>query len=301
MSFQRPTTEGNLAERALYNASPRERRMSVVSEFVTIYGEAPSGAHEAEPRWTIWRETKDASGRITVDFAQDGRNDLYWIYNSVAFNPVADASGRPYYIELDNNIVLDGMVAGLPVANITVLDVDDATHALSLVFDPFNKFTIMGSVLVLTDTVFLVDIAYPIKIRATDPDGNQYDQTFAIYVQDTLPPVAGDFVGEFNLFDEESTVGASTSVQLLEYTVPVSRALRLRLVEVFGMNKGNYWITINGDIQARKETYYTRFETSFNFDNYELKSGDVLRVHAENKGTNTAYFNARIRGYQYAI
>jgi len=188
MSFQKPTTDNNLAERSLYMNSPRERRMNVVSEYVTIYGEAPSGAHEAEPKWTIWRETKDESGRITVDYAQDGSNNLYWIYNSVAFNPVPDNSGKPYYIELDNNIVYDGMVAGLPVANISVYDVDDLTHTLSIVFDPFSKFTISGNTLFLQDSVQLIDIAYPLKIRATDPDGNQYEQVFAIYVQDPLAP-----------------------------------------------------------------------------------------------------------------
>jgi hypothetical protein len=96
----------------------------------------------------------------------------------------------------------------------------------------------VGNVLVLTDTVQLIDIAYPLRLRATDDEGNSYDQVFAIYVQDTTPPVAGDFVGELNLFEEDATVAASNTVTLIDYTLPANRELRFRIAEAFGDNIG---------------------------------------------------------------
>ena len=301
MAKQNPSESNNLAEWQLLQASPRERQMSVESEYVTIYGEAPSGAHVAEPRWIIWRETKDASGRIEVDYAQDGANNLYWIYNSVAFDPVVDTSGNPYFIELDNNIVFDGMGAGLPVANISVLDFDDVTHTITVVNDPSNKFTVVGNVLVLTDSVQLIDIAYPLKLRATDDDSNSYDQVFAIYVQDPIPPVAGDFVGELNLFEEDLAVAPTAEVDLIDYTVPVDRGLRLRLAECFGCNMGMFEVLIDGVRVGRKGTYYTYYETGFDFENFEIEAGQNIKIKATNRGPTTSEFNTRLRGYQYAV
>jgi len=298
---QNPTAQNNLTQWSLYQNSPRERRMNIVSEYETIFGEAPSGAHEAEPLWIIWRELKDENGRITREYAQDGANTLYWIYNTIAFLPVPDASGTPYSIELDNNIVYDGMGAGLPVANITVLDVDDVFHTITIVNDPFSKFTIIGNVLYLDDSVQLVDIAYPLKLRATDDDDNSFDQVFAIYVLDPVPPPASEFIGELNLFDEDNAVAAASTVDIIDYTVPPSRKVRMRLVDVFGRHKGNYTIVIDGDLVARKETYYTYYETSFDFENFILDEGQNIKVSVENKGPSTTYFNARLRGYQYAI
>lgn len=298
---QNPTDQQNLAQWSLYQTAPRERRMNVVSEFETIYGEAPSGAHEAEPRWVIWRELKDENGRITREYAQDGINTLLWIYNEIAFEPVPDASGIPYNIQLDNNIVYDGMVAGLPIANITVSDVDDVSHLITVAYDPYNKFNVVGNTLLLADSVQLTDIAYPLKLRAQDDEGNTYDQIFAIYVQDPTPPPASEFIGELNLFEEEATVAASNTVTLIDYTLPANRELRFRVAEVFGKNIGAFEIQIDGERVAYKETYYTYYETEFSFENFEVAEGQNIKILATNRGTNTAYFNARIRGYQYAI
>ena len=298
---QNPSDQQNLAQWQLYQTAPRERRMNVVSEFETIFGEAPSGSHEAEPRWVIWRETKDENGRITRDYAQEGANNLLWIYNEVAFAPVPDASGIPYSIELDNDCVFDGMVAGLPVANITVADVDDVSHNITITYDPFNKFNVVGNTLLLADSVQLADIAYPLKLRAQDDDGNTFDQIFAIYVKDPTPPPASEFIGELNLFEEDMMVAAGNTVTLIDYTLPVGRELRFRIAEVFGDNIGAFEIQIDGVRVGFKKTYYTYYETNFPFENFEVNTGQNIKILATNRGSNAAYFNARIRGYQYAV
>lgn len=299
MSTQRPTSENSLYEWQLYNKKPRERRNLVVSEFETIYGEAPSGSHESEERWQIWREITDENGRTQIEYAEEGSNSLRWIYASIVFIPQPNGP-FPYFIELDNYIVYDGMVAGLPVANITVYDADSTAHNIEIIDDPADKFQVSGSTLFLKNSVQLLDVAYPLKLRATDGEGNQYTQPIAIYVQDPTPPVAGDFVGELNVYEEESVTIALDST-LIDYTVPASRKVRMRNVECFGMNKGGFTIEINGSVVGRKETYYTKYETEFDFENYLLDSGDNIKVIADNKGVNTGLFNARLRGYQYAI
>lgn len=297
---QNPTDQQNLYQWDLYKTGPRERQMNVVSEDVTIYGEAPSGSHVAEPRWIIWRETKDDTGRITIDYAQDGTNTLYWIYNEIAFDPVPDFSGKPYHIQLDNNIVYDGMGAGLPVANIAVFDIDDTFHTITVSFDPFNKFQISGNVLLLQDSVQLIDIAYPLKLKAQDDDGNIYEEVFAIYVQDMPPVTPENFLGELNEYQEDTIVASGTTT-VIDYNVPIDRELRMRIVDCFGKNVGSYEILLDDERIGYKETYWTRYETEFNFDNFEIPAGSNIKVKVTNKGHHTGLFNARLRGYQYAI
>lgn len=296
---QRPTTEGSTSEWTNYQNRPKERRVLIVTEFETMYGEAPSGAHESEKRWIIWKEVTDESGRVTREYAQNGANDLRWIHATISFGPQPNGV-FPYFIELDNYSVFDGMVAGLPVANVTVYDADSAFHNITVYDDPYDKFLMSGNVLVLKNSVQLLDIAYPLKLKATDPEGNTYVQPITIRVLDPAPPTAGDFIGELNVFEEDS-ISPALDTDIISYTIPANRSVRMRKIEVFGMNKGNFIVRLNGDILARKETYYTRYETEFDFENYTLIEGDVLTVEATNKGLNTALFNARLRGYQYAV
>lgn len=301
MTKQNPTDQQNLSQWELYKAAPRERRMNVVSEFETIYGEAPSGAHEAEPRWVIWKETKDESGRITLDYAQEGRNDLIWLYNESAFDPIPNPDGTPYAIQLDNNIVYDGMGAPLPVANITVLDIDDVTHTIQIIQDPFDKFQILGNVLALKNSVQLIDVAYPLKLRAIDDEGKSFDQWFAIYVQEMPPGTPASFTGELNVYAENNIVTGDT-VTLIDYDVPSDRGLRLRMIEGFGKNLGGFEILIDDVRVAYKETYYTHYHTEFDFENFELEPDQNIKVKVTNRNNfNTALFNARLRGYQYVV
>ena len=297
---QNPTSSNNLTQWKLLQTLPRERMVSIVSESVTIYGEAPSGAHVAEPRWIIWKETKDSDGRITREYAQDGINTLYWIYNSIAFDPIPDPSGVPYVISLDNTNVVDGMGAGLPVANIAVSDVDGGPYTLTLVSDVGNKFQIIGSVLSLTATVDIADIAYPIKIKAVDSEGNEFYQVFAIYVVLAAPPTV-EFVGELSDFQEATVLQGANDV-VFTYTVPAARAVRLSSIDCFGVNQATFVVKVDATTIASKGTpAFIRFETEFDFDDYVVTAGEVITVTIENKGDSDGVFNARLTGYQYSV
>jgi hypothetical protein len=297
---QRPVTgENNLFEWSQYNQAPKERRNNIVSETVTIYGEAPSGAHEAEARWIIWKETREDNGQILREYAQDGRNDLIWIYNSIAFDPAPDLSGTPYAILLDNDIVYDGMGAGLPVANITVLDIDDTFHTLEIIYDPEDKFILSGNVLLLKNPVQLIDIAYPLKLRAIDDDGNIYEQMHAIYVNEIPGPGPTIEPGEKNFFDENLALASGAVDAIIDYTVPAGFGFRIRNIHCFGTNRGRYYVEINGFKEAEKRTYYTYYDTSFDFENIEVSEGQTIKIYAENVGSNTGCFNANLRGFLY--
>jgi hypothetical protein len=251
--------------------------------------------------WIIWRETIDPEGRVTREYAQGGRNDLVWIYASDAFDPQPIDDHTPYQIILDNNQVFDGMVAGLPVANIAVLDPDHVTgdQTITVISDPSNKFTVVGTTLILTDTVDIADIAYSLTLNTVDPDGNSYQQIFAIYISDPLAP-APEFTGRINIFNEEDILSLDTEV-VLSYTVPSDRAVRLSTLEGFGETLGNFSVKVDGIIIARKKNTWGQYEVDFPFDEYVINPDEVLTVEVTNLKTATCPFNVRLLGYQYAV
>jgi hypothetical protein len=296
--YRLPLNERSSIQWSRYELQPKERRMNAIAENVTIFGEAPSNSHEIDFAWIIWKETRDDTGRIFREYAQEGSNRLQWIYNEIAFDPQPDQSGAPYGIILDNNIVYDGMSAGMPVANISALDIDDTFHIFELTYDGSNHFDISGSVLFLTDDVQLSDIAYGIRIKATDDDGNSIVVPFAIYVEPVVAPPSAA-TGEINLYDED-ILNPNIATTVFDYTVPASRILNLRLIDCFGENPAEYEVLIDGARAAYKRTYWTSYETKFDFDELKVLAGQNIKVNITNKGTDSTLHNARVRGYQYA-
>lgn len=299
-SIQRPTDYQNLTQWNLFNKGPKERRVHVVSETETIYGEAPSGTHEAEDKWIIWREIVQDNGAVHKEYAQNGANNLRWIWNTLAFLPTPDASGRPYYIQLDNQNVVDGMTAGMAVANIVVYDINDTNHVIEVANDPSDKFTVSGNVLYLSGLARLIDVAYPLKLRATDKDGNIYEQWFSIRVIAAPGAPAANYIGELNVF-QEATIPSGGTATVLSYTVPSDRAIAMHAFEAFGKNVAEVYVYIDGTLMARKDTNYAQYEVLFDFENFKIHKDSVIEVKMVNNGPTTEYFNARLRGYQYAI
>lgn len=301
MAKQNPTDQNNLIQWELYNASPKRIERFEESENVTIFGSAPAGAHVAEPVWIIWRETVDDYGRVTREYAQEGANNLVWIYAANAFDPQPIDDQSPYHIIIDNNTVVDGMVATLPVANIAVLDPDHTTgdQTLTIISDPAGKFAIAGTTLILADTVYASDVAYPVTIQTEDPDGNIYSQIFAIYVSDpSAPPI--EFAGRLNEFDENAAVPYNVETTILTYTVPADRAVRLDKIEVFGKNIAKFSIEVDGARVAYVETHWTKYDHLFEFLDYVVEAAEVVTVKVTNKTNEAQYFNARLLGVQYA-
>ena len=116
------------------------------------------------------------------------------------------------------------------------------------------------------------------------------DSNDAIPVEEAQKGYSVDFFGEVN-----SVAGLAT-VSIIDYTVPVSKLLKLDRVECSGENKAVFSIEINSSTKSKKRSYYTEFNVMFDKLNYELDAGDNLKIIVENKKTTTADFNANFLG-----
>jgi len=107
-----------------------------------------------------------------------------------------------------------------------------------------------------------------------------------------------DQAGEtLNVYGESSSVAASSTATIIDYTVGALKEFRLKRIEFSGTNRGVYIVEINSNTQAKKRTYYTRFDDYFDFEELKLNAGDNLKLIVENKSTNmTGDFNANLQG-----
>ena len=115
-------------------------------------------------------------------------------------------------------------------------------------------------------------------------------------------PIEVDFVegGELlNSYNEILSLAGLATDDIVLYTVPVAKELRLQRIDFSGDNKAIYKIDINGSVEAKKRTWYTHYNDSIIFNNLLLVAGDVVKLIVENKTNSTADFNGNLQGKLY--
>lgn len=97
-------------------------------------------------------------------------------------------------------------------------------------------------------------------------------------------------------YDEANSVAGSATATILDYTVSVGKVLTLVLSDVSGDNRGKYRVELNGNVIAKRRTYYTGYDNIFKFANIKLVEGDNIKIIVENQSTLTGDFNANLQG-----
>lgn len=122
------------------------------------------------------------------------------------------------------------------------------------------------------------------QVLAKQPSGEIYEVQF--------------FSGEpIYQYSEVNSLAASATVDLLSYTVPVDKILRLQSIYVFGQNLGEYELLGNGLTIKKMETYFTKYDAIFNFNGLEYLSGEIVKAVVTNKSsTLPANYTATLQG-----
>lgn len=99
-----------------------------------------------------------------------------------------------------------------------------------------------------------------------------------------------------NTYNELLSVAGLATVDLVLYTVPVGKTLKLKRIDFSGDNKAIYKIDINGSVQAKKRTWYTKYNDEIIFNDLILNAGDIIKLIVENKTNMVADFNGNLQG-----
>lgn len=114
--------------------------------------------------------------------------------------------------------------------------------------------------------------------------------SFSPYLSGTLLSIA-----EYGSADSVVS-GALTTVAT--YTVPALRQFVLYKVEASGENVAKYQVEIDSVVKGVKRTWWTDFNTEFNFERMELAAGAVVRVRVEHNSPDAGDFDATIIGVE---
>lgn len=99
-----------------------------------------------------------------------------------------------------------------------------------------------------------------------------------------------------NVFNNVNSVASGALTNIIQYTVPVDKVFYLKLVEVSGTNIARYDVLFDASINARKRTYYTRYNEEFDFSRVQLTAGQVITIRVEHNSPMVGDFDARLTG-----
>jgi hypothetical protein len=99
-----------------------------------------------------------------------------------------------------------------------------------------------------------------------------------------------------NTYNEANSVAGLATATVIDYTVPVTKEVKLKTIECSGDNRAIFKVEINTVTQAKKRTYFTEYNCSFESFNLILNAGDNIKVIVENKSNSIADFNANFLG-----
>lgn len=128
------------------------------------------------------------------------------------------------------------------------------------------------------------------------------DQTINPGTEETLLAIlaalGGAGGGSLNLFNEANAVPAATPTKIVELTVPAGKTFKLLEVHASGTNVANFWVVVDGTIQARKRSYYTHYNVDFTFPGVglEVSAGKKVSVHVQHTQVDVGDFDANLFG-----
>ena len=98
-----------------------------------------------------------------------------------------------------------------------------------------------------------------------------------------------------NLYSEILSLASLATSNVILYTVPVSKKLKVKRIDFSGENRATFSVDVNGSIQSKKRLYFTRYNGEFILD-LNLIAGDVIRLIVENNTNSVADFNGNLQG-----
>lgn len=113
-----------------------------------------------------------------------------------------------------------------------------------------------------------------------------------------LPGLAPGYKWE-NYFGKALSVATGSLTTIISKSI-TDTSFYLSTIEVGGENIATYSVLINGTQVGIKRTYYTYFEDSFFFGEYELSLNDLIEVKVVHNSPMMGDFESRIIGISKA-
>lgn len=101
-----------------------------------------------------------------------------------------------------------------------------------------------------------------------------------------------------NVFNEVNALAQGIETDILTYTVPIGNQFALQLIEYDGSNIARYEVLLNGNVVARKHTYFSGdLHGTFDFRGaFKVSAGDIIKLRVSHNRPDVGQFSARLLG-----
>ncbi|WP_414618872.1 DUF1194 domain-containing protein [Calothrix sp. CCY 0018] len=184
---------------------------NITVDYSTANGTAIAGKDYTATNGTLTFNAGETSKTVTVSVAGENRLELDETFfinlSNVTNGDILDAQGEATItnddeIQLSNNNVDENSANGTVIGDFSATDAsDNDSFSYSLLDDAQGRFTLNGSQLQVADGTLLdfeSNTTHNVTVRAIDSNGNNFDKSFAIVINDinetpvviNKPPVA---------------------------------------------------------------------------------------------------------------
>jgi len=126
------------------------------------------------------------------------------------------------------------------------------------------------------------------QVLSRQPEGDVYDIAFAPAISDSI-----------TAYNSVSAILPEVDTLINSFTVPVGKFRQLNSVLVSGDNIAHFSIKLNGVIIAKARTWWVSFNEQIELHDTKIVAGDILSIHAENKGKVASDFESTIIAEEY--
>ena len=178
----------------------------ITVDYTTADGTAIAGKDYTATNGTLTFNAGEISKTVTVSVTGENRveiDETFFInLSNVTNGDILDAQGEATItnddeIQLSNNNVDENSANGTVIGNFSATDASDTDRfSFNLLDNAGGRFTLNGSQLQVADGTLLdfeSNTSHSVTVRATDSNGNDFDRTFTIAIDDINEmPVAND-------------------------------------------------------------------------------------------------------------
>ena len=169
----------------------------ITVDYTTADGTAIAGKDYTATNGTLTFNAGETSKTVTVSVAGENRVELdenFFInLSNVTNGDILDAQGEATItnddeIQLSNNNVDENSPSATVIGNFSATDASDTdSFSFSLIDDAGGRFTLNGSQLQVADGTLLdfeSNTSHNVTVRAIDSNGNNFDKSFAVVIND---------------------------------------------------------------------------------------------------------------------
>lgn len=121
------------------------------------------------------------------------------------------------------------------------------------------------------------------------------ESTNPLFVSVIAPPAVGGS-GPIIEYGSISSLIKDVLTTILTFTVPVLKTLALKKIEVSGDNPAIYQVEFDAVVKGKRRTYWADFNADFEFKEFNLVTGTVVRVRVIHSQSIVSDFDATLLG-----